>query len=829
MFSWFLNPWMLLGGLAIASPILIHLLNKRRFKIVQWAAMDFLLQADKKNRRRVELENFILLLLRCLAMLLLALLLARPFLPSKMVSFTQQADKYERIVLLDDSLSQRVVHNQLPTFENIKNDLNQWLGHLANSDVAENRLTLLLTSRPDQPVLANEPITLNTLPNLTDAINGLQTFDGVADYSLALTEMQRYLQSQRDRSGQLFYLFTDLRQRDWLEGQGSDLAPNLLINEIADSVLGCFLLDVGNPQDANLAITGIRSDGLLIADRLIRFYVSVANFSDQPIDQLRLVFQVDEGQPQFESIPQIGPQQTQEISFIHYFPIPREDRGLAFSDDDVTKRIDSYRIRAEIDRSALSPETLVQDQLLEDSSALFAATVARKISVLLVDGDPSTARERSETHYLRSLAVPGTGLEMKVVTASEFETIPLSQFQVIYLCNIDEITGERVNQLTNWVDNGGGLVIMPGNRVRATTFNNTFFQNGTGLVPLGLTNIGGSPAMNQWVNFDVASQIHPSLRVVVDSDVTSLSNVDIFSWWNTEIPLTATDAEETDPAGSQTASRLAFPLRLTDEKNSPAMIDRALGQGRVILFTIPADGDWTMWPASPTYAPVMIDLIDYLIGGQQSRFNTRIGRSITYPVELSIYQNRVGLRDPNNEKIESVARPINRRLFSSSVESTSSAESSSSDPLESNAGLAIDDDGSTSIDSSSNTPSSSNPADASAGSDGDDSAGEFFGVHFDDLRQRGFYTLELTRHNGELESLLFAVNYDPRESRLTRLSAGTLEGNFFNEKIKRLNAGQLITEQVATGSTEIGTQLLLLLFGVLVTEQMLGWWWGRKR
>ena len=49
-----MNPAMLgLGAIAIASPILIHLLNKRRFKIVDWAAMDFLLEADKKNRRRV--------------------------------------------------------------------------------------------------------------------------------------------------------------------------------------------------------------------------------------------------------------------------------------------------------------------------------------------------------------------------------------------------------------------------------------------------------------------------------------------------------------------------------------------------------------------------------------------------------------------------------------------------------------------------------------------------------------------------------------------------------------------------------------------------------
>ena len=61
------TPWLfMLGVLAIASPIIIHLLNKRKFKRVDWAAMDFLLEADKKNRRRVRLENLLLLLLRCL-------------------------------------------------------------------------------------------------------------------------------------------------------------------------------------------------------------------------------------------------------------------------------------------------------------------------------------------------------------------------------------------------------------------------------------------------------------------------------------------------------------------------------------------------------------------------------------------------------------------------------------------------------------------------------------------------------------------------------------------------------------------------------------------
>ena len=48
----FVTPWFFAAGFALASiPIIIHILNRRRYKTVQWAAMEFLLRAMRKNRR----------------------------------------------------------------------------------------------------------------------------------------------------------------------------------------------------------------------------------------------------------------------------------------------------------------------------------------------------------------------------------------------------------------------------------------------------------------------------------------------------------------------------------------------------------------------------------------------------------------------------------------------------------------------------------------------------------------------------------------------------------------------------------------------------------
>src|SRR5687767_12554526 len=78
MFELFLNPWTMAAGAALVSaPIIIHLINRMRFRRVKWAAMEFLLKAQKRMKRKLIIEQIILLLLRCLLVFLLGLLFAR--------------------------------------------------------------------------------------------------------------------------------------------------------------------------------------------------------------------------------------------------------------------------------------------------------------------------------------------------------------------------------------------------------------------------------------------------------------------------------------------------------------------------------------------------------------------------------------------------------------------------------------------------------------------------------------------------------------------------------------------------------------------------------
>jgi hypothetical protein len=180
-----------------------------------------------------------------------------------------------------------------------------------------------------------------------------------------------------------------------------------------------------------------------------------------------------------------------------------------------------------------------------------------------------------------------------------------------------------------------------------------------------------------------------------------------------------------------------------------------------------------MWPSSPTYPPVMIDLIDHLVGSSGEESAVDIGGTINYPVDMSAYQNRVSLLNPTKEKIESVAKP-----FNDSEEARKS---------------------------------------------------ELYKVSFEDVERRGFYDLELTRHTGEKEKVLFAAKLDPRESKLKRLSDSATEGDFFGSKVSLISSEELAGQKVAGGETEIWFQILLFLAGVLALEQFLGWFWGKRR
>lgn len=103
----FLTPLFLIGGLAIAGPIIYHLVRRTTRERLRFSSLMFLMPSPPRLSKRHRLEHLLLLLLRCAALLLLALGFSRPFLQQAPITDPTAAEPRRVVLLIDGSASMR--------------------------------------------------------------------------------------------------------------------------------------------------------------------------------------------------------------------------------------------------------------------------------------------------------------------------------------------------------------------------------------------------------------------------------------------------------------------------------------------------------------------------------------------------------------------------------------------------------------------------------------------------------------------------------------------------------------------------------------------------
>jgi Aerotolerance regulator N-terminal/von Willebrand factor type A domain/CARDB len=754
--SWLINPWLLVAGaLAVLLPILIHLLNRRQFRVVNWAAMDFLLAADKKNRRRIRLEHLILLVLRCLAVFLIGLVLARPFLPTSATAGLIDAARFERIVILDDSLSMQARLASESVWEAAKQRLIDLTSELARQS-ANSELTLILTSQANQRLLNAVPLHAGSSDDIKSAIERLEASDGVAQIDAALHSINDYISSQPANVNRVVYLLTDLRVPDW--GPAGESGPLESLAQLSKKAQGCYLIDVGDNDDRNLTIAEIRPEATLLQGVASAFDVVVKNQGSAPARDVRVNFSIEGALPLVATIDQLAAGETTSVQF-HTIVIGGQ------SDDDVASRLPPQRVQVELQTA----ERGADDRLHADSVAFFAARPLRAIEVLIIDGDASIRYGQSESFYLsRALAPAGpvsSGILPEVVPDGDVDLLALNKYAVVFLLNCNRLgdkTADNIEQLERWVAAGGGLVIMPGDQIEEPFYNTHFWRDGRGLSPLKLERIRGDKAQTSWISLRVVDANHEVLKPFGGQSNPLLENVKVFRWWGS--------AASEERSGSE----IGVLARLSDSDDSPAIAEKALGNGRVVAFAVPADADWHNWTSDPSYLLIMQDFVRHLAKDRLSRGTLRVGDPIRQPVDLGQYELNALLNGPRELKANLQAAPPAQDDLSTAESTTWQAEY---------------------------------PAAAA----------------------QGFYELKLTRRDGGSETQLFAVNIDSVEGNLTRVDRDQLERRLAGTNVRLMSAAQLHSLTEGGQQSEIWRHLLWLLIAVLACEQLLGWFFGRAR
>jgi hypothetical protein len=296
-----LNGWALVGwGAALTSiPIIIHLLNRRRVRVVRWAAMAWLLAALKRHQRRLRLENWLVLALRVAAILLLGLALARPVLTdSALAGLTGQ--KRSVYIVLDTSGSTGARREARAVSDTVKAEAGYVLAGLSSEDafavVVSNDAREEASTGREPAVLVPRTAGSSAVARAREQVAALPVRDAAASWRRTLMLVRAQL-ADEDVNRQVV-IVTDLTARDWTRGSAVEETGEPLRDLVRR---GCRVrvVDVGGPlpRRANLAVTHVdlRSDRAPFQGRSVPLSVRVANWGAEPVTGALVTVEVSAG------------------------------------------------------------------------------------------------------------------------------------------------------------------------------------------------------------------------------------------------------------------------------------------------------------------------------------------------------------------------------------------------------------------------------------------------------------------------------------------------------------------------------------------------------
>lgn len=236
----FLQPWMLIALPLIAAPIIIHLVNQRRFQTVPWAAMMFLLQASRMSSGYSKLRQWLILALRTLAIAALILFTARPLASGLLGLMGNRTDEVA-VVLLDRSPSMQ--QTQPGTGMTKQQSALQQLASTLQT-LGVKRVAIFDSSNP-KPIELETPEAI--VSNVDVPPNGI-----TSDMPGLMERALNYIKTNRFASTDV-WICSDLRESDWRSRDGRWVAAREGFLSLAQEVR-FHILDFGTVSEDNLAI-----------------------------------------------------------------------------------------------------------------------------------------------------------------------------------------------------------------------------------------------------------------------------------------------------------------------------------------------------------------------------------------------------------------------------------------------------------------------------------------------------------------------------------------------------------------------------------------------
>jgi len=543
-----LHPYFLYGLTAMAAPVLIHLLARRRTRRVLFPSLRLLQAAEKKRRALSRLRRPLSLLLRMLMIALVSLALAAPIV-GPLPGWLPLPRTAAVVVVLDDSLSMMGTGGARTPFEAARDATGNILAALGPGD----RAAVVRTSQPG-------PGEWLSASDARELLEGLQPTAYAAKLAPSLLEAGEMLRDATEPN-RVAVIVTDMQAAAWREPPVD-----------AEGLVGLdvWVVDVGEASPTNTSVDELRvASPATVVGRPVRLAAEVVGHSDEDEDgdAQSLVVQLElDGEPTSATERDLPPNGTAAAQF-SLTPTDAGDmvarvglgggpHGLAV--DDV--RWLTVRVRPPVSVLVAAP-----------------ADVAPYVQMVLDPfADPVKSGFRTRT----------TGPGGLTAALSENAT------DVVVLADCPALSADAVAALKGHAESGGGLLVLLGDGADTDFLGGTLLPEVTGGEGVTFGEMAEAPAEGSLAlgEFDTSRQPLAPFATPRAGDLGGLR-------------FRKARGMTLGPAASMLAEF---------STGAPALVEWEAGAGRVLLFNISADGSWGEHLKHPAYVPLMHRLCSHI-------------------------------------------------------------------------------------------------------------------------------------------------------------------------------------------------------------------------
>jgi uncharacterized membrane protein len=420
----FLNPAILIGLAAATIPVIIHLLNLRKLKKIEFSTLMFLKELQKNKIRRVKLKQWLLLALRVLIILLIVTAFARPTLEGVSIGGTTSAAKTTALFILDDSFSMSVVDQNGSYINQAEQTIKELLSNFEEGDEAG---LILVSGDTDGEV----PVTTN-INSVVEKLKNINISHASGTINSALIKASNLILESKNFNKEIYLLSDFLKARIAIQQNLADLGQTL------NEQVKLYSFDYSGKEVYNIAISNLKViTKIFEVKKPISFETTVTNYSDKTVNNLVVSLFVGGKRSAQKSIDLA----SNKAKIVQLEGTTNENGFI-----DVTVEIED-------------------DEVSIDNKRFSSIFIPEKISVLLLYDIINDTRFVKLA--LQSVAANGN-IVLDEKPLGNMSTIKLNNYDAVIIIGTKGI--DRSDELRKFLTDGGGSILFPSSKPDLTGF-----------------------------------------------------------------------------------------------------------------------------------------------------------------------------------------------------------------------------------------------------------------------------------------------------------------------------------------------------------------------